>query len=85
MILGRQQQSWRMKSRTCRQVKREEAAVRRSPRGAALIRTCWSVSTQREQPRHCSGSRILREKLAEHMAVHNLPEPTAPERGAGTR
>ena len=46
-----------MKSRTCRQVKREEAAVRGSQMGAALIPPFWAP--------------IFKEKSVEFMLVNN--------------
>ena len=68
--LGKRQQSWKIRSRTCRQGKREEAAVRRNPMDAALIQPCWSNSSQWEQPRQCSSSPVFREKSAEYVAVN---------------
>ena len=68
--LGRRQQSWKMRSRTCRQVKREEAAVRRNPMDAVLIRPFWINSSRWEQPKQCSSSPFFMEKSAEYMAVN---------------
>ena len=68
--LGKWQQRWNMRSRTCRQVKREEAAVRRNPMDAALIRPFWSNSSRWEQPRQCSSPFIYMEKSAEFLVVN---------------
>ena len=81
VVTLRKQQNWKIRSRTCRQVKREEA-VRRSPLDAALIRSFWSNSSRWEQPRQCSSSSIFMEKSAEYCGQHRS-EPTVPERGAG--
>ena len=43
------QQSWKMRSRPCRQVKKEEVAVRLSPMDAALIQPHWSRSSLLEK------------------------------------
>ena len=39
-IVGGQQMMWKKKSRPCRQARKEEAAVRPSPMGVALIQPC---------------------------------------------
>ena len=80
VTLGKRQQSWKMRSITCTQVKKEEAAVRRNPMDAALNWPFWSNSSRWEQPRQCSSSPIFMEKTAEKKGGRHGPEPTAPER-----
>ena len=83
--LGKRQQSWKIRSRTCRQGKREEAAVRRNPMDGALIQPRWSNSSQWEQPRQCSSSPVFQGEVSRVCGGQHRPEPTAPERGAGKR
>ena len=58
VTLGKRQQSWKMRSRTCRQVKREDAAVRRS---------CSAISDGRGKK--CS---LLRQAQAQVLHVHRF-------------
>ena len=57
----KRQQSWKMRSRPCRQVKREEVAVRRNPMVAALIQPFWSRGSKFQLcSKSLSGSTELR-------------------------
>ena len=47
--VGWQQMIWKTKSRSCRQERKEEAAVRRRPTDVALIQPWWSRSSHVEQ------------------------------------
>ena len=70
--LGKRQQHWIMKSQTCRQAKKEEAAVLRNQKDAPSTLPCWSTSSPLEEPRQCSSSHFFRQKSAEYMAVNNI-------------
>ena len=59
------------KVRLGRRVNKEEAAVRCSQMGAALMQPFWSNSSRWEQPRQCSRSINFREKSGERLVVNN--------------
>ena len=65
-----------MRSRTCRQVKREEAAVRRSQMGSAFDPVILEQLLAMEAA-HLQG------EVSRVYGGQEQPEPTAPERGAG--
>ena len=66
--VGRQQMTWKWRSRPCRQERKQEAAVRHIPMDAAVIQPCRSIFSRSEQLRLCSSSPVFIEKSPEYLA-----------------
>ena len=72
-----------MRFGTCRQVKREEAAVRRNPMDAALIRAILEQFLTMGAAQAMQQLAYIHGEVSKVYDGQHRPEPTAPEREAG--